>query len=129
MVHINSLQVRTVFLLLEPMQKCFPAGCIRKFTSFYLYIKEQLHGRYSRQISREKPYTYYEAKQKSIGFSDTLALKSHATFPVKSVGISCHVTGPLELRSVIVRRTVGDSCVLAQIWAKAIEKLTEGSSL
>ena len=38
--------------------------------------------------------TSYEPKQKSIGFSDTLALKSHTTFPVKSVGISCRVTGP-----------------------------------
>ena len=39
--------------------------------------------------------TYYEAKQKSIGFSDTLALKSHTTFPVKSVGISSRLNGPL----------------------------------
>ena len=32
----------------------------------------------------KKPYT---AKQKGIGLSDTLALNSHTTFPVKSVGI------------------------------------------
>ena len=37
-----------------------------------------------------------EAKQESIGFSYTLALNSRTTFPVKSVGISCRVTGPLK---------------------------------
>ena len=46
--------------------------------------------------------TYYEAKQKSIGFSDTLTLKSHTSFPGKSVGISCRVTGPLIIQSAAI---------------------------
>ena len=39
--------------------------------------------------------TSYKAKQKSIGFSDTLALNSHTTFPVRSVGISSRLNAPL----------------------------------
>ena len=44
-----------------------------------------------------KILTSYEAKEKSIGFSDTLTLNSRTTFPVRSVGISSRLNAPSAL--------------------------------
>ena len=67
----------------------------KRNTDFDLVLRSIYTGGNPDRFAGKIPTTY-EAKQKSIGFADTLALNSHMTFPGKSVGISSHVNGALN---------------------------------